>query len=82
MLTSGKGACTPQARAKCDDVEPVTAWLALCTKGKACTALPAGKFSTQNTTLAAAAQPTKAAETPGQKLALRVVVEVCSMVRL
>ena len=82
MLTSGKAACTPQARAKCDEDEPVTAWAELCTEGKPCTALPAGKFSAQNTTLAAAAQPTKAAETPGQRLALRGVGEICNMAGL
>ena len=82
MLTSGKAACTPQARAKCEADEAVTAGAELCTEGKPCTALPAGKFSTQNTTLAAAAQPTKAAETPGQRLALREAEEICNMVGL
>jgi hypothetical protein len=44
--------------------------------------MPEGKFSTQNTTLAAAAQPTKAAETPGQRLALREVDEIGNMAGL
>ena len=82
MLTSGKAACTPQARAKCDEDETLTAWSELCTKGKPCTALPEGKFSTQNTTLAAAAQPTKAAETPGQRLAVRAMGEICNIAGL
>ncbi len=82
MLTSGKAACTPQARAKWDENELVTAWTELWTKGTPCTALPAGKFNTQNTTLAAAAQPTKAAETPGQRLALCEAGEICNMAGL
>ena len=82
MLTSGKAACTPKARTKCDEDEPLTAGSELCTKGKPCTELPEGKFSTQNTTLAAAAQPTKAAETPGQRLALRGMGEIGNMAGL
>ena len=66
MLTSGKAACTPKALAVCTDDGPV-AGPVLCARGKPCTAMPEGKFSTQNTTLAAAAQPNKAAEALGQK---------------
>jgi hypothetical protein len=55
------------------------AWPALCTTGTPCTALPEGKFSTQNTALAAAAHPSKAAPAPGQNLALCGVGEICNM---
>jgi hypothetical protein len=73
MLTSGAGACTPHARARYTEgckADAAVAWPALCTKGTPNTALPDGKFNTQNTALAAAAHQSKAAQTPGQSLAL------------
>jgi hypothetical protein len=47
-----------------------------------CTALPEGKFSTQNTALAAAAHQSTAAPAPGQSLALRGTGEICNMAGL
>ncbi len=82
MLTAGEGICTPQARAKCVEDGPLSAWVELLTKGKLCTALPAGNFSTQKTTLAAAAHQTKAAKAPGPRLALRGVDKICNMIGL
>jgi hypothetical protein len=55
---------------------------AFCTTGTPSTALPAGKFSTQNTTLAAAAHANKAAQAPGQSFSLRELVEICNMAGL
>ena len=85
MLTSGTGACTPQTRAMfavaCTDGAPV-AWAEPCTKGKPCTALPEGKFSHQNTALAAAAHQSTAAQALDQSLALRGTVEICNMAGL
>ena len=85
MLTSGKGACTPKTRAMCTDActdDALFAWAEPCTKGTPCTALPEGKFSTQNTALAAAAHQSKAAQTPDQSLALCGAGEICNMTGL
>ena len=87
MLTSGTGtgACKPQTRAMCADActdDAPVAWAEPCTKGTPCTALPDGKFSTQNTALAAAAHQSKAAQTPGQSLALYGECEICNMAGL
>ncbi len=85
MLTSGKGACTPKARAMCLDgckADGAVVWPALCTTGTTRTALPAGKLSTQNTALAAATNPSKAAQAPGQSFSLRALVVICNMAGL
>lgn len=82
MLTSGAGACTPHARARYTEgckADAAVAWPALCTTGTPCTALPEGKFSTQNTALAAAAHQSRAAPAPGQNLALFGEGKVCNM---
>ena len=85
MLTSGTGACTPQARAMCADActeDAPVVWSEPCTKGKPCTVLPEGKLSTQNTALAAAAHQSTAAQELGQNLALSGTEEICNMTRL
>ena len=82
MLTSGKGACTPKTRAMCTDActdDALFAWAEPCTKGTPNTAVPDGKFNTQNTALAAAAHQSKAAQTPGQSLALYGAGVICNM---
>lgn len=85
MLTSGADACTPKARAICKDGctgDEAVAWPVLCTTGTLSTALPDGKFNTQNATLAAAAHPSKAAQVPGQSLSVLGVGEICNMAGL
>ena len=85
MLTSGTGACTPKARAMCTDAcadDALFAWAEPCTKGTPSTALPEGKLSNQNTALAAAAHQSKAAQTPGQSLALCREGGICNMTGL
>jgi hypothetical protein len=62
--------------------EPPTAWSALRTTGTPCTALPEGKFNIQNTTLAAAAHQSKAAQVLGQSFALAGADEICNMTGL
>lgn len=57
-------------------------WLGLCTTGTLSTALPEGNFNTQNTTLAAAAHPSKAAQAPGQSLSVLEEGEICNMAGL
>ena len=82
MLTSGAGACTPQARARYTEgckADAAVDWPALCTTGTPCTVLPEGKFSTQKAALAAAAHQSRAAPAPGQNLALCGVGEICNM---
>jgi hypothetical protein len=58
------------------------AWFVPCTKGKPCTALPEGKFSNQNTALAAAAHQSKAAQALDQSAALLGAGEICNMAGL
>lgn len=85
MLACFWGILSPKARAMRMDVgaaDEVEAWSALCTTGTLSTALPVGKFSTQNTTLATAAHPSKAAQTPGQSLGLCGLGEICNMAGL
>ena len=85
MLTSGKGACTPKTRAMCTDActdDALFARAEPCTKGTPNTALPEGKFSTQNTALATATHQSKAAHTPGQSLALCGESMFCNMAGL
>jgi hypothetical protein len=84
MLTSGIGACTPQALAKFEAplAAPAAFWLMLCTHGTTYTALPEGQVSHQNTALATAAHHTKAAPTLGQGLRLCVKGRLRGMSRL
>jgi hypothetical protein len=44
--------------------------------------MPEGKFSTQNSMLAAAAHPNKAAQALGQKWVLFETIEICNMAGL
>ena len=85
MLTTGAGACTPKARAMWMDgctADAAVVWLGLCTTGAFSTALPEGNFNTQNTTLAAATNPSKAAQAPGQSLSVLNEGEICNMAGL
>jgi hypothetical protein len=63
-------------------VAAAVVWLGLCTTGAFSTALPEGNFNTQNTTLAAAAHPSKAAQAPGQSLSVLGEGEICNMAGL